>query len=237
MKCAPGRKKPHTRTCPSIRCDSMSSGEIESECLSKWSSQPSSHPASQPATLASGSVERWNLFLFSILPLCIEYTSYKFMMRFQWPPLLRLPFAFRTCDEIFMITYSAMPLLLFTSSLGHFFLLSRLVWVVSECVPLQSIMHKGKKKNIWKHCEPYVSAELWHFAFRVYVPNVKVCLFTLVCVAVCVCVAVSIAVCAWNGEGQFGKQYARLFVVPLLCHHYECFSIQNCKCVCVTYSP
>lgn len=29
--------------------------------------------------------------------------------------------------------------------------------------------------------------------------------------------------------------WARLFVVPLLCHHYECFTILNC--LCVAYLP
>lgn len=73
---------------------------------------------------------------------------------------------------------------------------------------------EAMKKNANGNIVPYVSAELWHFAFHVYVPSV-----------------VYVYVYGSETVKDSLPNSMRLFVVPLLCHHYECFSIQKCVCV------
>lgn len=139
------------------------------------------------------------------------------MMRFHPLPLLWLsdsPCMWRNLyDHLFCNAIIIIRSIFF---FGAFFAFFSYLWVVSECVPLQSIMHRGdEKKNANGNIVPYVSAELWHFAFHMYVPSVVVYVYV------------------YRSETVKDSlpNSMRLFVVPLLCHHYECFSIQKCVCV------
>lgn len=124
----------------------------------------------------------------------------------------------RACDEIFMITYSAMPLLLFAPS-SFFVCFFCLSWSCELWVNVYlykvSCIEAMKKNRKRKHCTICLC---WIVTFCVSRVRAKC--------SICVCVCVW----KWNGEGQFAKQYAFICGAIIMSPLWMLFNSKMCMC-------